>query len=96
MAADGFETKREVRRLSMPPSWSAPLAEREAWAIKFLPRFFELTGGEWPEPPEAIDDGGGAYLGRRWRAEFSECVRDPQRFQEYAEREIADYGTEGV
>jgi hypothetical protein len=87
MAGDGFETKRSVWA-EVPPS-SASLPEREAWAARCLPRFFDLTGGEWPEPPEAVN--AGAFVGRRWRQEFADAVRDPQAFAEYAQQQIQAY-----
>lgn len=78
------------------PTASAPEAEREAWAMLFLPWFFSLTGGEWPVPPEALGAEGGAYVGRRWRTEFFDCVSDPQGFEAYAEEEIETYKSNGA
>ena len=86
----------EVKRMNTPPATAAsvglqrppeapaavePETIREAWAEAFLPWFFARTGGEWPVPAEAIGDDSGAFVGRRWRCEFGDCVRDPRAFE---------------
>lgn len=99
MPADGMEFKRGsvrppeanlrvnyLREEDWPrpkdaaPSRSALLADREEWSARFVPWYFSQTGGEveLPDIP----------AGQRWRAEYFQCVADPEEFEKCVEREI--------
>jgi hypothetical protein len=93
MIHDVVETKRgrppdegvskSVRPREAAPTSDAALGLREAWSRRFVAWFLDATGGD--EHP----DGGPA--GHRWRMEYFDCVRDPQAFERYAEKEIEAY-----